>query len=126
MSAEPNRPAEAGHRERCHTRSVSAPAFYSTGSWLPFPGREEPFLEAWRAFAAWAAELPGAAGEALLLRDLRAPDRFVSFLPWESFEAIKAWKAHAEFKERMSRVQEHVDRFAPTEAEVVARVTAAS
>ena len=105
---------------------MSAPAFYSTGSWLPFPDQEEPFLEAWKAFSGWAIAMPGAAGEALLVRDLRDPDRFVSFLPWESLEAIQAWKAHAEFKERMSHVQQHIDKFAPTETEVVARVTAAS
>jgi heme-degrading monooxygenase HmoA len=105
---------------------MSAAAFYSTGSWLPFADQEEPFLDAWREFAGWAAGMPGAAGEALLLRDLRDPERFVSFLPWESLEAIQAWKAHAEFKERMSSVQHYVDEFAPTEAEVVARVRAAS
>ena len=102
------------------------PAFYSTGSWQPFPGQDEPFLEAWREFAGWAARSPGAAGDALLVRDLRDPGRFVSFLPWESLEAIKSWKAHPEFKERMGRVQAHVDKFAPTETEVVARVQGAA
>ena len=105
---------------------MSGPAFYSTGSWLPFPGQEEPFLEAWRAFSGWAVAMPGAAGDAVLVRYLGDPDRFVCFLPWESLEAIKTWKAHPEFKERMSRVQQHVDKFAPTETEVVARVTAES
>ena len=105
---------------------MSGPAFYSTGSWLPHAGQEEPFLEAWKVFSGWAVALPGAAGEAVLVRDLRDPDRFVSFLPWESLEAIKSWKAHPEFKQRMSRVQQHVDKFAPTETEVVARVTAGS
>ena len=116
----PNRPV-------VHTsRQVSTPAFYSTGSWLPFSGQEDPFLEAWKEFAAWAAGSPGAAGDALLVRDLRETERFVSFLPWESLEAIQGWKAHPEFKERMSRVQQFVDKFAPTETEVVARVQAES
>jgi heme-degrading monooxygenase HmoA len=105
---------------------VSSPAFYSTGSWLPHPGQEEPFLEAWKVFTGWATTMPGAAGEGLLVRDLRDRERFVSFLPWESLDAIKAWKAHPEFKQRMGLVQQHVDKFAPTETEVVARVTARS
>ena len=105
---------------------MSAPAFYSTGSWLPFSGQEEPVLDAWKEFAGWAAVSPGAAGEAVLVRDLRDPERFISFLPWESLEAISSWKAHPEFKERMSRVQQYVDKFAPTETEVVARVQAES
>ena len=49
------------------------------------------------------------------------PTRFISFMPWESLDAIQAWKAHDEFKQRMSGVQEFVDKFAPTETEVVAR-----
>ena len=105
---------------------MTTPAFYSTGSWQPFPGQEEPFLEAWQEFAGWAATMPGAAGDAMLLRDLRDRERFVSFLPWESLEAIMAWKAHAEFKQRMGLVQQHVDKFAPTETEVVARVPVGS
>ena len=100
---------------------MTEPAFYTTGSWQPFAGQEEPFLEAWQEFAGWAAGMPGAAGDAVLIRDLRAPERFVSFAAWESLEAIKGWKTHREFKERMAKVQRFVDRFAPTETEVVAR-----
>jgi heme-degrading monooxygenase HmoA len=101
---------------------VTGAAFYSTGSWQPFAGQEQGFLDAWEEFAGWASGMAGAAGEALLVRDLRAPERFVSFMPWESLEAIKAWKSDPEFKPRMARVQAFVDRFAPTETEVVARV----
>jgi heme-degrading monooxygenase HmoA len=42
-------------------------------------------------------------------------------MAWESLEAIQGWKAHPEFRQRMAHVQEHVDVFAPTETEVVAR-----
>ena len=95
-------------------------AVYSTGSWQPYSGQEEAFVAAWEAFATWAAGLEGA-GEAILARDLRAEGRYVSFLGWSGMEALRAWKDHAEFKERMSRVQEFVDKFAPTELEVVGR-----
>ena len=91
---------------------------YTTGSWKPFPGHEDAFLEEWKGFMAWACSLPGA-GRALLARDLRDPERFVSFAEWDSMESVSAWKGSAEFKPRMSRVQEHVDKFAPTEIEVV-------
>jgi heme-degrading monooxygenase HmoA len=92
---------------------------YTAGSWKPFSGQEDQFVEAWTEFAAWAAGLPGA-GTALLARDLRDPERFVSFMAWESIEAVRDWKGSPEFKARMSAVQEHVDKFAPTELEVVA------
>jgi heme-degrading monooxygenase HmoA len=93
---------------------------YTTGSWQPFPGQEEPFIAAWEEFAGWAATLDGA-GEAILARDLRAERRYVSFLGWDDVAAMRGWKGHSEFKERMGRVQQFIDKFAPTELEVVAR-----
>jgi heme-degrading monooxygenase HmoA len=92
---------------------------YTTGTWKPNRGDEEAFVEAWSDFARWASGMPGA-GTVRLARDLRDPERFVSFAAWESIDAVRAWKSSPEFKERMSRVQVHVDRFAPTELEVVA------
>lgn len=92
---------------------------YTTGSWVPNAGEEEAFVAAWSEFASWASTMPGA-GTVRLARDLRDPDRFVSFARWESFEAMRGWKDSAEFKPRMGRVQQHVDKFAPTELEVVA------
>ena len=97
---------------------MAAPV-YTTGSWKPFSGQEELFVEAWGEFMGWACRMPGA-GEAVLARDLRDPERFVSVAEWESMEAVRAWKGSPEFKERMGRVQQYVDKFAPTELEVVA------
>ncbi len=94
---------------------------YTTGSWKPFPGHEAAFLEAWEDFMTWATRLPGA-GEAVLGRDERDPERFVSFAAWESIDAVHDWKNSPEFKPLMSRVQEHIDKFAPTELDVVIRV----
>lgn len=95
------------------------PDMYTTGSWRPFPGQEEAFVEAWTEFVSWATGFP-ASGTALLARDIRDPERFVSLLDWKSLETIREWKGSPEFKERMSRVQKHIDKFAPTELEVVA------
>ena len=92
---------------------------YTTGSWRPFEGQEEAFVERWSEFSAWASGFPGA-GRAVLARDVRDTERFVSFVVWDSWEAMRAWKDSPEFKERMGRVQQHVDKFAPTEIEVVA------
>jgi heme-degrading monooxygenase HmoA len=94
---------------------------YTTGSWQPFPGQEDDFVAAWQEFAGWAFGLPGA-GEAILARDLREEGWYVSFIGWDGMESVRGWKGHPEFKERMGRVQKHVDGFAPTEVEVVARV----
>lgn len=96
---------------------------YTTGSWRPYPGHEDAFLAAWQEFAEWSGDMPGA-GTALLARDLRDPQRFVSFVAWESIDAVRAWKTAPEFKPHMSRVQDHIDKFAPTELEVVAGIGA--
>ena len=100
------------------------PDVYTTGRWKPFPAQEEEFVEAWVEFASWASEQAGA-GTARLTRDLRDPEHFVSFMDWESIEAMRGWKDSSEFKERMGRVQKHVDKFSPTELELVASAGAA-
>jgi len=91
---------------------------YTTGSWGPFEGQEDEFVERWREFVGWATTLPGA-GRAVLARDLRDPGRYVSFMAWSDLDAVRSWKGSAEFKPRMSKVQAHIDTFAPTELEVV-------
>ena len=94
-------------------------AVYTTGSWKPSSGSEDVFVEAWKTFAGWASSMPGA-GTLRLVRDLHDPGRFVSFGAWNSIDDIRAWKGSPEFKERMARVLQHVDDFAPTELELVA------
>jgi heme-degrading monooxygenase HmoA len=100
---------------------LPAASVYTTGSWRPFPGHEEAFLEAWREFASWSCRMPGAHA-AVLGRDLRDPVRFVSFMGWESIDDVHSWKASPDFKSHMAPVQEHVDKFAPTELAVAALV----
>jgi heme-degrading monooxygenase HmoA len=94
-------------------------AIYTAGRWRADPGKQEAFVEAWAAFAAWASSVPGA-GTLTLTRDVRSPELFLSFGDWEDLEAVRAWKGGAEFKERLAQVLQHVDEFEPTELEVVA------
>ena len=96
-----------------------SPAVYTTGSWRPFPGHEEAFLDEWHEFANWSASMEGAQF-GLLARDLRDPERFVSYMGWDTLEHVRGWKRSPDFKPRMARVQAHIDQFAPTELEVVA------
>ena len=87
---------------------------FTNGEWEVEPGNEEAFIEAWSEFAAWASERPGA-GTLRLVRDVRAPGRFVSFGQWDDANAVRAWKSSAEFKERIGRVVSHTTDFEPTE-----------
>jgi heme-degrading monooxygenase HmoA len=92
---------------------------YTSGSWQPSAGSEDAFVAAWREFAAWASGRPGA-GRLRLLRDLRQPERFVSFGDWESADDVRDWKRSPEFREQMARVLRHVDDFTPAELALVA------
>lgn len=96
---------------------------YTVGIWAVKAGREEEFVAAWRAMGeATIAEFPAAHGR--LLRDVGNPSRFVSFGPWESLEAVDAWRASAPFQEGVARIRELLDAFEPGTYEVSAEVSA--
>jgi heme-degrading monooxygenase HmoA len=87
---------------------------YTTGTWVPFEGKDEEFIAAWGEFVQWATTLPGA-GRAVLAADHKHPGQYVSFMEWESNEAVRAWKSSPDFKPRMAKVQAFIDKFTATE-----------
>ena len=96
----------------------------TTGVWR-VDAKEEAFVEAWPAFAAWASAMPGA-GALRLGRDSGAPARFVSVAPWKTTEAVRAWETGPELRERTAQVLQHVDDFHPAELDLVATADRAS
>jgi heme-degrading monooxygenase HmoA len=92
---------------------------YTTATWTPYPGKEEDFVSAWSEFASWASSMPGA-GRLSLARDIREPERFISFGGWDSLEQVRGWKGSPEFRGRMARVLQHVSDFNPSELDVIA------
>ena len=96
---------------------------YTLGRWQVKEGREDEFRAAWQAFAEWtAANVPGAvAGEAKLLQDIDDSRVFYSVGPWESIEAIAAWRATAGFQERVAGMRELLDDFEPHTLRLVVR-----
>ena len=91
---------------------------YTHTSWIVKRGREAEFIECWREWADWSHR-EGLAGGGMLLRDLDNPERFVSFGPWESMQAIRNWRALAGYQERVARLGELVEHFEPRTLEVV-------
>jgi heme-degrading monooxygenase HmoA len=91
----------------------------TTGVWTVDAAKQDAFIAAWAAFAEWASSMPGA-GTLRLGCDVGDPRRFVSFAPWETADAVRAWKAGPEFRERMAQVLQHVEEFHPAEVDVVA------
>jgi len=95
---------------------------YTSGTWLVKDGEDDAFVQAWTAFVEWASEMPGS-GVFRLVRDLDQPQRYMSFAPWESFDAQQAWKALPEFPERIGRVRQHCESFEPFTLELVTAVS---
>lgn len=84
---------------------------YTSGRWTVVPGQEEEFVAAWRELAEWtAAEIPGSAW-ATLLQDQEKRNRFVSFGPWESADAIAGWRSSPGFQERFGRIRAVLEDF---------------
>lgn len=92
--------------------------YLTTGEWIAKDGQADAFVDAWEAFASWAAGMPGA-GRLRLSRDLGNASRFVSFGTWTDLELVHAWKSDPDFRSRMGAVQQHVAEFHPAELEVV-------
>ena len=97
---------------------TSEPAVYTTGSWQPFPGQEDVSSPHGRSSPGGPATLDGAGAGDPRTRPARGgPLRQLRGLGGPGVGA--RLEDHPEFKERMSRVQQFVDKFAPTELEVV-------
>ncbi len=93
---------------------------YTHTSWVVKEGRESEFVERWRDWADWTRR-QGLASQAMLLRDVDDPQRFISFGPWESVQAVSSWRAQAGYQERVAKLREVVDHFEPRTFAVVAR-----
>lgn len=95
----------------------------TTGVWYVKLGHETEFVDEWTRFTQHASTFAGAT-TLRLGRDLGDPSRYVSFAPWVDPDSAHEWKAQPDFGERIGRVLQHVDKFEPSELEVVAEVTA--
>jgi heme-degrading monooxygenase HmoA len=86
---------------------------YTCGTWTVVAGREDDFAAAWQDLAEWTlAEIPGARW-AQLVQDTEKPSVFLSFGPWESADAIAAWRESAGFQERVGRIRQMLEGFEP-------------
>ena len=94
---------------------------YTSGIWVVKSGAEDAFVLEWTEFVRWASGFPGS-GAFRLVRDLDNPGSYLSFAPWDSFEAQNSWKEQPEFRERIMRVRSHCEDFRPSTYELVSKV----
>jgi len=93
---------------------------YTHTSWTVKKGREAEFIERWSEWAEWSHR-EGLAERAILLRDVDNPEEFVSFGPWVSMQAVRNWRALSGYQDRVARLREVVEHFAPRTLELVSR-----
>jgi heme-degrading monooxygenase HmoA len=86
---------------------------YTCGTWTVVPGQEDEFIAAWDDLAQWTKQNVAGARWATLVQDADQPSRFLTFGPWESAEAIEAWRASDGFRERIGRIRTLLDAFEP-------------
>ena len=91
---------------------------YSHTIWVVKAGRENEFVRRWSHFEQWSAA-EGLTARAKLLRDVDHPNRFVSFGPWETLEAIRRWRTLPGFQEHAERLSEVLESFEPQTLEEV-------
>jgi heme-degrading monooxygenase HmoA len=86
---------------------------YTCGTWTVIAGHEDEFIAAWQDMAQWTREHISGARWATLLQDSEQANRFLSFGPWESAEAIEAWRASEGFQVRVARLRPLLESFEP-------------
>jgi heme-degrading monooxygenase HmoA len=104
----------------CREKESEMSEVYSSGIWKVKDGEDQDFVDAWTDFAKWLSTMPGA-GTARLTKDIDNSGHYLSFAPWESIDAMHAWKNSPEFPQHMGPVQAHVAEFTPQEMELVAQ-----
>jgi len=92
---------------------------YAQTTWIVKPGNEDEFVRRWGEFADWSA-LEGLRAEVSLLRDVDQGNRFVSFGPWETAQAVAQWHTLPGYGERVGRLGELLDDCDPHTVELVA------
>jgi quinol monooxygenase YgiN len=95
---------------------------YTSGDWLAKDGQEAAFVEAWEDLALWTTENVEESSWVALLRDDENPRLFRSFGPWESRDAIAAWRESDGFKRRIGKLRELIDSFDAKTMEAVVEI----
>jgi heme-degrading monooxygenase HmoA len=84
---------------------------WTHGTWTVKPGREEDFVNAWRAMVREVGAHLEVKGTPTLLRDHDRPNVFISFGPWESVDAISHFRSSEPFRRHVTSMGELLDDF---------------
>jgi heme-degrading monooxygenase HmoA len=84
--------------------------FYTSGEWIVKPGAEAAFFDAFRRSGVEDLDPPlqGLIQRPILLRDIKAQGRFVSFAEWKSLDAIEAFRARPDWNAIVAAMRAHL------------------
>ena len=88
---------------------------YTHGKWKVKAGREDEFVERWKAFGQFGVDR-GATG-IRLLQDQGTPTDFYSFGSWGSADQIPAFREDPDFQRHVDGMQDLVESFEPVVCE---------
>jgi heme-degrading monooxygenase HmoA len=84
---------------------------WTHGVWTVKPGREDEFVEVWRALARQGTAALDVVEPPTLLRDRDRPNEFISFGPWPSLDEVDRFRSSELFTEAQERLRDVVESF---------------
>ena len=93
---------------------------YTLGVWRVKPGKEDAFIEAWKALGKIFGQLPQPPGKGILLQSLTDPLLFYSYGPWNSLADIQAMRNNPDAQEGINQIREFCTEATPGGFRVVA------
>jgi heme-degrading monooxygenase HmoA len=97
--------------------------YLASGNWLIKEGREQEFIDRWKAFLDWSRGNPGFLW-AKLMRQEGSGRHFISFSIWRDAQARANWKAAPGFAERFNACRELTDEFSSGDYDLEVNVSA--
>jgi heme-degrading monooxygenase HmoA len=97
---------------------------YASGNWVVKQGKENEFIQKWRAWLEWSRDNGEGLKWAKLMRSADDPKHFVSVSAWESEEARAGWMKTEAFQKSRATLRDLTDDFAGGSYDVVVAVDA--
>ena len=93
---------------------------YTLGAWRVKDGKQDEFVEAWKALGDYFRSLPKPPGEGTLLQSVDDPLQFYSFGPWHSLDDIQEMRSRPDTPGEIGKLMELCEEGRPGAFRVVA------
>lgn len=97
-----------------------ADEIYTLGFWRVKDGKEDEFVEAWKALGVYFGSLPNPPGQGTLVQSVDDPQQFYSFGPWRSLDDIQEMRSRPETANEIGKLMDLCEEGRPGAFRVVA------